>query len=513
MSAIRDLTTLIFGLSKREKTEFEQYANRQGGDQRYMRVYRVLEKLVAGLKSADLLPEEEVLSKRLRLELKEGNTAAYSSYLFKMILRSLRSAQESLRKEDEILQNINNSKILARRGLFQSAIDALEQALEDAILFEYHGLAIQALRELVYLEGQKDSKSYAENIKIKLERIIQLSEVQMVENNFFCINQKSFLLTRSRRPLTHNEVGSEHAEMKEHGLLVNGTPNHSFFSQVYFWQSKASLAHLEGNLDEAVTCSQEIVQLWQTNKYLHMQDEYPRLYIVHLHNFVTYAMVSGHFDAGEKQLDIMEKFPSSNFDDEAEKFQNVLFSRQLLLLNTNRFQEAVDVVQGKLKEIEGVYRSKINTARLISLYYNTLSACFVLKDYKAAQTWSDRIYKIGRTEQRRDIQFINKVFQIIIRFELNELHLLDNEIKNTTQNLRDHGQLDQTNSVILQWLAKLIKNKLDKSPATKNAAAQEQVIFSGFRDELLAEKKANANRQVIGLDEILMWLEGKVGDI
>jgi hypothetical protein len=508
MNTIRDLSILIFGLSKREKTEFEQYANRQGSDQKYMQVYRVLDKMILTAKSADLIPDEEALAKRVRLELKDGNTAAYSTYLFKMILRSLRSNNDSDKKEDDILQNINNAKILVRRGLFESAIDSLETALADANLYEYHALAVQALRELVYLEGQKDSKSYADNIKDRLEKIIQLSTRQALESNYFSMHHRAFLLSRSRRPVTHGEAEQEFAALRSHPMLSETSAGPTFFSQVYYWQAKASIANIEGKVEEALLCSKEIVLLWQSKKYEHLQEEHPRRYIIHLHNFVSFAIGCKHFEEAEEFLNTMELFPCTNFDDAAEKFQNVLMSRQLLLLNTDRYREAITAVSEKLKEIEGRYRDKINTARLIALYYNTLAACFVLKEYEAAQDWSDRIYKIGRTEQRRDIQFINKVFQIIIRFELGRLHLLDNEIKNTTQNLRDHGQLDQTNSVILHWLAKLIKNSLDNRD-TKGVET-EKAIFTGFREALLAEKETNANRQVIGLEEVLMWVEGKV---
>jgi hypothetical protein len=510
MNSMRDLAMLIHGLSKREKTDFEKYATRQGGGRQYMKVYKVLDRIVTQAELVTEIPDEAMLTLRVRTEVKAGNVTAYGNYLGKIILRSLRNSNEFARKEDEILQNIYNAKILARRVLFEAAILSMEEAYEMAIKYAYHSLAIQALRELVNLQGQRDSKFYAEKIRERLNKINELSELKLQESQYFCLHHRAFLLTRNRTPINREGVVTELDELKQHPLLSEIAESSPFFSQVYFWRAKASLAHMENQIETALECSKNIVALWHKEAYQHLQQEHPHLYIMHLHNLITFATGLKLFDQVEHYLNIMEQFPCPNFDDRAEQFQNVLFSRQLMLLNTNRLQEAINEVTGKLKDIEGQYGDKINTARLISIYYNTLVACFILGDFEGAQEWSLRIYNIGRSEQRRDIQFINKVFQIIIRFELGHLSHLDTEIKNTVQNLRDHGQLDKTNQIILQWLAKLVKNRQENVLFKEKIANNEKLLFSGFRDELLAEKANNSNRQIMGLDEVLMWLEKKM---
>jgi len=512
MSTLRDLITLISGLSKKEKADFEQYASRQGGSKLYMRVYHVVERLISGVKPGGELPSEEVFATRIRLEVKggSGNLTAHCNYLFGCILRSLRNVQNLIRKEEEIFQDINNAKILARRGLFEAAISSLENAYSTSILYEYQAMAIQALRALVYMEGQRDSKSYAAKIRARLINISELAELQTLESYYYRLHYRGFLLTRSRLPLHHDEVKSELAEIMGDPLLDDFTKANTFFSKVYFWQAKATLANMLGPMDEAMAASMNIIELWQHEDYKHFQEEHPRLYIIHLHNLVLYAINLGKFDTCEKYLDIMADVTCNNFDDEAEQFQNVLFSRQLLLLNTNRPLEAVKLVSGKLKDIEGRYDAKINTARLISLYYNTLVACFSLKDYAAAQEWSEKIYQIGKTEQRRDIQFINKVFQIIIRFELNELHYLDTEIKNTNQNLRDHGQMDALNGIFLLWLAKLVRNKQDEAQGSNEQVTNEKALFLEFKNALEGQKNSAENQQIMGLDEVLLWVTGRL---
>lgn len=512
MNTIRELATLIFGLSKREKTDFEQYANRLGSDQRYMRVYRGIEKLILPLKNLSDIPEEDLLIKRLKPEAKGGNLTAYSNYLFKSILRSLRSSQDLSRQEDEILYAVHHAKILARRGMFDAAINSLETAGKDALHYEYHNLGIQVLKELVYLEGQRDSKSYAHKIRDRLLEINRLSDIQKTENQYFTLHHRAFLLTRSKLPVRQDSDDLEFESLKKDSLLADISQAKTFFSKVYFWNAHASLAHLENDMEAAFSASRQIIALWQEPAYSHLQQEHPRLFIVHLHNLVSYAFALRKFEEGEKMLELMAQFPCSNFDDEAEKFQNVLFSRQLLFANTGRIRDAISEVSSKTDDIEGRYRSKINTARLISLYYNTLAACFVLNDYAAAQEWSDRIYKIGKTEQRRDIQFINKVFQIIIRLELGQLHFIDHEIKNTTQNLRDHGQLDELNAIILSWLGKIVKNRLDNPTQAGARQKKDAALFLDFKQALLEQKAQLANRQVIGLAEILIWLESKTAE-
>ncbi len=514
MNTLHDLVSLIAGLTKKEKNDFEQFASRQGGTKLYMRVYHVIDRMVSNTKPESDLPGEELIANRLRLEVKggSGNITAHCNYLFSCILRSLRNSQDSSRKEEKIMLELSNARILARRGLFEAAIASLEEAYATAVLFEYHALAIQGLRELVYLEGQRDSKSYASKIRERLLKIAELSALQTQEAAFFRLHYRSFLLTRSRLPLHHEDVKPELAEILGDPLLADPSKANTFFSKVYYWQAKASLANMEGAVEGSLAASMNIVTLWQDEAYRHFQEEHPRLYIIHLHNLVSYAINLRQFDVCEKHLNIMANVKCSNFDDEAEQFQNVLFSRQLLLLNTNRPKEAVDEVTEKLKEIEGRYDSKINTARLISLYYNTLVACFSLKDFAAAQLWSDKIHQIGKTEQRRDIQFVNKVFQIIIRFELGILHYLDTEIKNTGQNLRDHGQMDDLNKVFLLWLAKLVRNKQNKAQNAKAYAAAEKNLFRGFKTALEKQLEFKDKRHLMGLDEVLMWVTEKIKD-
>lgn len=508
MNSLRDLAVLIFGLSTRESNEFKQYADRQSGDHQYVRVYKSLKRILDSIKSVSDIPEESILFRRVRLEVKTGNISAYSTYLFKSILKCLSSTPGTQNHEENIQQAIRSSKLLARRGLFESAIALLEEASAEALNYEYYLLAIQAQKELVYLEGQRDSKWYGNLIKERLKKIELLSGWVNQENLYFTLHHRAFLLTRNKRLISDTPDLEELEALKKHVSLTHISHAPTFFSQVYFWQAKASVANMEVKLEEAYAASKQIVSLWQSEKYAHLQEEYPRLYIIHLHNLVSFAITNRDFDAAELLLKIMADFPCTDFDDEAEKFQNLLFSRQLLLLNTNRTMEAIEEVARQLGLIEGIYRSKINTARLISLYFNTLSACFLLHQFGNAQIWSDRIYQIGKTEQRRDIQFMNKVFQIIIRFELNNFHLLDREIKNTAQNLRDNGQYDEWSATILNFLGKLVKSKTSHKTVKAN---QEKDLFIKFSHALDQHVEKLNSRPVLGLNEIMVWVMYRCG--
>src|SRR5687767_2499057 len=110
MAKPEELFVLVKNLTKQEKIYFRTMAGKKTGDKKYILLFDVLE----NQKSHD----EKRLREKLKGERFLKQLPVVKNYLYKAILRSLRSFHDGQKLEAQLRREIRNVEILYEKGLF-----------------------------------------------------------------------------------------------------------------------------------------------------------------------------------------------------------------------------------------------------------------------------------------------------------------------------------------------------------------------------------------------------------
>ncbi|MBP6812790.1 MAG: hypothetical protein KA138_14780 [Saprospiraceae bacterium] len=501
MLKLEDLIFLIRNLTTAEKHHFTRNTPL---DARYRKLYDMLSQHA----TEDEHQKTLITNKARRAMKTNGALSTAQNFLGKALLRSLRiqkgdTDNRDLSKEDLIKALIQESKLLLQHGIFDTAISRCKEAIELGTSYEYPALVCEALRHLIYLSGQQDSKQYRLEMEQYLKQLDYFSQLQKNEYDYFILQYRALLLFRRSRSAHSPEVQTEVSELLKNPLLKNLPAEATFLSKAHFYNAHAALCAVSGDRKMAKAHHFSALQLWANSHYEIFKTERPRLFIVHLANYLTYCNTLYSFDNFEEYYEQLEAAPTPTFDDQAEAFQNRIFIKQQYHLNKDELEIAADLI-GEIETGLAKYQAKVNKSRELTLRYNHIVTLFALEKYQDALNYVKDLSERGKTEHRTDIQFFIKVFRILIHYELNDKADLDTMVKSTKIIFDYNKQLFDYDRIVLANLAKVVKLKLFGLPNEKTAD-EIRNSFTAFRDSLL--EFAQRSPKPIGFTELLLWVK------
>ncbi len=280
------LYKLISTLQSAEKRFFKMQVSRQEGSApQYMHLFQLMENSIARDAHQDpvfTLDEEALIVRMKRKGVQEQQFHVIRYQLAQMLFKSLRLMQEETNQEDAIRILLKNAEVLGRRGFFDWAGEAAEEACETAIKYEYHALALEALQLLVYFRSQGDTRHYAEKMQENLRDIEHEATLLEEELQLFALSYRALTLFRTARDLKPEETESGLSTLISHPLLDGSGTAQTFMSKLYFHHTHATLAYLRSGFRAAMPLFARVVDLWESDTYSHVKAEKPRQYIVHL---------------------------------------------------------------------------------------------------------------------------------------------------------------------------------------------------------------------------------------
>lgn len=512
MVTTEKLFDLIAGLAPTEIQYFNKlYGRSTKRDTQGLKLFQVLLKSIVRDKHGVLVPLDEV---RLKIQMARQGVVATQFHvvrynLSKMVLRALRLMQEESSRADEVRIKLKNAQLLAHRGFFDWAEDTLQEALDTAREFQFHALEIEARIALLQLRAQGNHTGYVQMIREQTDAIEASTTEYTREKTLFTLQYQAVGLYRTDNGMPRaTELKNLWNQLEQ----TNPGPNSTFLAQLYHRLAHAALAELEGGGAKAQPWFASLVELWEEKRYRDMRHEYPQLFIAHFSNFLGNCLSLGDFITYDAHINQLLAFKAPNLDVEAELFQDKMYLYQLYYLNKGQFGEAMRLVP----EIEAgliKYNFKINTSRRFVMRYHIVLTYFALEKYKEAVWQCEVLLHAGKTDQRQDVQSINKILRQISYLELKELEELKRFVQSVKKNLGVPLPRPDFERIVLQHLVELSELCLNHPTEARLWQKILRPVMEKFKTSLEDFKSSQPPKIPLGYQETLAWINSKINNI
>lgn len=508
MAAEDKLYNLIHSLTQSEKRYFKRYCALYSDSKqnKYLRLFDIMD----SVKKFDSFQiDKKVTQKKLSKGL---NTT--KSYLYKMILRSMRLYHEKRSKENGLVYDIQDAKFLINKSLFKEAVKLLNNITNESKAEEKSLLALNALYMLRNLQGSpyevySDAKCkdiYAaqtaeiEKYKnlcdfLKLEGIYKsivikkTSEINNADYRFFQNLPKNKLI-RNVNEAKSDEAKLLHYYINIHSKWVTG----DFFE--YYKYCKSIINEVYG------------IKLNDENKIMD--------FAKFIRNVNLSASICGDYALAQKMITILKNIPVTyNLPAEhiVTNFCNINYYKILVghFYYTCRFNQVYKSI-GEQKKYLNKAASKHGNEDIIDCCFMNAIMLFINKDYSAALSWLNRYLDNSESANyRTDLISVSKVIKLLSHYELGSGEYVE-YLVNTTHNYF----MNQNDPIILHFrvLTKHFKKLvIAEDEAYKKSILKE--IKSGIKQVLQdSPYKLNIHRErLFNISFVLNWIDAKLEDI
>jgi hypothetical protein len=480
MRSKEDLFHLIQAMSKSEKRYFVLDAKKSGRtDSRYLNLFDAINDMEEYL--------EEPLKKRFA-----ANLSSDKAYLYEAILRSMRDYRSQNSKAAQVKERLMDARYLYERGLYDQSTERISEAKAMAAELEDQFTLLEINREEQVSLFDRRAKVQLEHIeKLNEERERTLKAIDE-ELRYLDLYYRLQLIPQYNSSLSSSEQIALLKQRVSLNLLEEKNQPYSPQSIRRFFQCNMIYFSLIGDLEKAYFFSTKAVDWWKNFPTLR-EEEFHR-YINEVSNLVNYCykLEDRKEEAHLWYERLKNEKPSGNLHNQKMIFRYLSLSKLLYHLNKNEFIDAHKLLP---EIIDGM--NKFGLKRNIALAGNIATVYFLVKDYRNCIKWVDHISKTMKTSGRIDIQRIMRLYKIIALFELDEIDMLDSEIRTT---MRFYKTNQVGNEAHEEIALNVYLRQIFNAPVSEFKSAIRDFI------NYLTEIKQQPNSDtLLGVDELTIW--------
>jgi hypothetical protein len=438
--------------------------------------------------------DEKLLLKRLGTDSFSRHLSSEKNQLFRTILLAMRVYHEEHTVDSKLRELLTDAEFLFEKRLYNASIELLKKA---GVLAEKHERRTQLL-EMLQMEAnvikekeqtlldEKLAKNHARQSAI-LDQLNEEAQLIIDRNIVFLNTRKSFqpdAATTAQLPEWINE---------EPEIKAGKSFNYNFnrLSAIAIFHSK------HGRHEQAADVYELLVQLWENYPERELSERLP--YKKMLANNIVVNQLLQRNEKVEKLIAELKKHPCHTSEEEAEQFQVTAFAELMLLMNIGQWEKLENLVR-KIEEGLNIYKTKINKARELAFRFNIGICWFVLGNWKASVFWLNEIIDTNKTDHRRDIQQLARIFRLLLYFELDKHDLLEYELINAERYLRQHKAWSAWEASIVRLIKKTLETDMEERPQ----------LFSKFIKVNNGTAKNYDSAMLPGSSEILLWAKSHV---
>ncbi len=155
------------------------------------------------------------------------------------------------------------------------------------------------------------------------------------------------------------------------------------------------------------------------------------------------------------------------------------------------------------KIIEGLqhFDGKINKEEEMLFYYNISRVYFFTDDLKSALKYINLVLNENKPGLRDDVYTFARLVNLIIHFELNNIDLLEYNIKSTKRFLTVNKRDFKLETVFLNEMRKLVK--------AKNEEKQKEQFIT-FKENLMKVFEDPYEKIALDYFDFILWLDSKI---
>lgn len=411
------LHELIHSLAPNERRYFRLFAlpgSGPGTDSNYMRLFEAL--------LAQPQYDEDALRAQFAEEKLVHHLSAEKSYLYRLLLRCLRTMREEGSLRLRIRAQIENATLLFERGLYRQAHKALRRARTLAEPAEHHLYLLEILvleRRLWKILIDKDRKTIANQL---IQEQIACLEALRATYHYYDLYDRMFLLTHQKFSLRTHADHPELLAILEDPMLGDLAQAHTFEARHFYWLCQAWRHQLQGDHAQLYEALSQHVAWWEAHPAQVEAD--PGRYVVALSNFLHAAgLRSRYAEFPEVFTKIRNARPGHQHAD-VQVLQTLYYYELLYALNIADWDAAV-VNARQITDFLAKAGKGISMGRRLAFWYNLAILEFVLENFSAALQWVNTILDESGSELREDIQHFARILVILVHYELGHWEILE----------------------------------------------------------------------------------------
>ncbi|MBS1686936.1 MAG: hypothetical protein JSS76_19520 [Bacteroidetes bacterium] len=452
MKATDDLFLLVKALSSSEKRYFKLFSKRhvkEGEVNKYEILYDAYDAL------PDEGPYDELqLKKSLTDARVSKNFADEKKNLHEMIMKALRSYSAGTSIDTQISELLIDEELYRSKRLNTLRRKTLDRAIQMAERYEKYDILLTLLVKKSYmnLELSHDTlREQADNIGVEYERVLQKIQTISALRN---VNDWLFIQVRMYMAAGLPQNFWAEADQKINDpTFKNYTIGLSYRADRLYYSSWSLYFQLRGDAVQAYEHQARLYELYEA--YPHMREADPVMYLITINNLLSSLLSMGDYGHMKALLDKVEAIQPANEDEAGEAFQLLALYKMIYYHSTDQDEETIRMVPWIMDGMKRHHR-KVNKAREIALLYNIAVAYMMLHKWSEAIDYTERVI-CDKSEARQDMKYGARLFQLIARYELEQIDLLTNQIRNTQRWIDSRSPLSDEYNSILKLLTTAVK--------------------------------------------------------
>lgn len=444
--AVPDVFILVKSMNPYELRHFRQRAQRLGGREvkLYLQLFEVLHSLD---EYSDGVVQSQLWGSPLLRQY-----AAACHQLYQQVLACLLETRERESAQAWIHARLDEAEVLVSRRMHKQALKILRRARKRAEMLELNFYLPEIYRRERALLKQR--------VKKDLHEVITMQE-ECEKQALFCLQQEmslqhaSDMLFASSQENIEGGVGYWRKHKKEvlQGLPVKRESQvRSFQGRLTFNLAHSFLLLLAGEDHKALLRQEHILELWHEAP-LQIQND-PWRYALFLTECLKLSHLSGEYRSYPELVQKLKAVSGLTRGQQSTRDQNV---NQLLLLyhlSHSQWREGLELEAAMEPQLRQQEQKDPNS--WLSSCFNFSTLHFMMRDYKGALKWLNRILQMERTEVRLDVQRFAGFFHLIIHRELGNDDLVFSLMQNLRRNLS--GRFSEFELALWEYLRSLVTN-------------------------------------------------------
>ncbi|MBK8566039.1 MAG: hypothetical protein IPN76_22535 [Saprospiraceae bacterium] len=419
------------------------------------------------------------------------------SYLYELVIRSLQFFDEKTSVDYRLKNQLLGVRAMFKRSHFEDCKAILAKVKKTAAEYEDFKTLVEVLdweKKIAYTQNDFNFLD-KEMERIMLEEktcIDKLSNISAYRSIFFKI------LVSIRKDVSRSASQRETLTMLiQSPLMKDETMADSFVAKVLYYRIRSIYNFSSSNFEAFYDASTQLIALLEQNNLMLQEDVSE--YISALSNHIVSCGRLGKIEEVRKTLDKLIGVEPITNDDEDKINRQYYMNKFRLCISTGEFEEGARELKQHQK-IGGVQDKEQYVKSTFYLQYFCIH--FGTGNFDEALNSLNNWLKLSESMERKDLQSLARILNLIIHYELGNTMLLDSLLRSTYRYLNKANRLSEFERKMMNFIREAGK------PHSK--VEMQQIL------ETLKQDFEDLSRQpsygVFDLFDIISWLESKINN-
>ncbi len=487
------LFQLIKSLSGSEKRYFKVFTGKQNGrDNKYLVLFDAID--------AQEAFDEEALKQKIygRGPIQSRKYSELKAYLYKLIVESLQSYDESASADHRVKQMLQGVRALFQRSLFEDCKEYLAKAKKQAYKYELFTSILEILgweKHLAYTEADIGflDQELARIEAQEQEALDKLRKISAYRNIFF----RLLVSLRKDASLRGEAFKMRLSGIVDSPLLEDYGQANSHQAQVLFYRIRSLYYYATAELERFYQESKALIALMESQP--HMLQEDVSEYISALNNFIRSCGETKRLEEMEHNLEKLYHVIPKSRDDELKIHRQYYQAKFMLCITRGEFEQGLASLEQHLKERQ---RFSENTFETQTFYYSYFYICFGAGSYGQALEFLNQWLDLPNTVDRQDLQGVARILNLIVHYELGNHELLESLLRSAYRFLKKLDKLHEVEKKVMNFIRKAVE-----APSKRELREAYEILREEFAD--LSQQPLTKTFFSKAFD-IMSWLESKI---